>query len=174
MKAQLTLQDFLHNIKRNAMILLSREVDLTDKEKLKNLQDGSKEEQRLKDIEAIRGSGDYVPDYNRPKKHTDYQLAYDTIENVLYVDHNFEPHITKQIVTKIVSSETKTTCERPVDFIAEDGSIINAVPRWLEAVRKSYEEDKQKQKLAELQKIQHHQTKQGHYEYVMQQMMVIE
>lgn len=172
--AKLTAKDILHTIRRNFLILLSREVELTDKQKLKNLQESSKEDQRLRDIKVIRESGDYIPDYNKPRKYTDYKLSYETTENELYVDRFFNPTVTKQVVTKIVSPETKTTCERPENFIGEDGSLLNAVPRWMEAVRKSYEEDKQKRKLAKLQKIQHHETKQGHYEYVMQQMMVIE
>jgi hypothetical protein len=173
MKAQLTAKDLIFNLKRNFLILLSREVELTDKEKLKNLQDSSKEDQRLKDIKAIRESGDYIPNYNKPKKYTDYQLAYDTKESVLYVDQDLKPHVTEQVVTKFVSPETKIACERPVDFMREDGSLINAVPRWMEAVRKSYEEDKQKKKLAELQQVQHHDAKKEHYEFVMQKMMSV-
>lgn len=173
MRKKMELADLWYALIRNAKDLLYIERELTDKEKLENLKKNNKENQRLLDIKAIRESGDYIPDYNKPKKYTDYKLYYETTENELYVDR-FNPIVTEKTITKIVSPEIKTVCQRPQEFIGEDGSIINAVPRWMEAVRKSYERDLKLKKLRELQKSQHQEVKQEHYQYVMQKMMEVE
>ena len=174
MRKKMELADLWYAFIRNAKDLLYIERELTDKEKLENLKKNNKEEQRLLDIKAIRESGYYVPNYNKPKKYTDYKLSYETTENELYVDRLFQPIITEKIITKIVSPEIKTVCERPENFVGDDGSIINAVPRWMEAVRTSYEKDAREKKLRELQREQHQEVKEEHYQYVMQKMMEVE
>jgi len=174
MRKKMELADLWYAIIRNAKDLLYIKRELTDKEKLENLKKNNKENQRLLDIKAIRESGGYTPDYDKLKKYTDYKLSYETTENELYVDRFFKPIITEKTITKIVSPEIKTVCERPENFIGADGSIINAVPRWMEAVRTSYEKDARDRKLRELQREQHKEVKQEHYQYVMQKMMEVE
>lgn len=173
MKQKINIFELWHSIVRNTKDLLYMERELTDNEKLENLKKNNKENQRLLDIKAIRDSGDYVPDYNKPKKYTDYKLFFEATEKDLYVDRFFRPVFTEKLITKIVSPETKTNCERPESFVGKDGSFINAVPFWLDAVRKSNDEEIKFRHLKELQTIQHSQVREEYYSYILHKFMNI-
>lgn len=99
---------------------ISRKLGLTQKllaeEQLENLLREDKRQRFIADLLSIRQSGQYIPDYNRPKKFTEYQL-------------------------EDVSAETFTSCQRPQDFVGKDGSLINATSNWLNSIREQNQID---------------------------------
>ena len=96
---------------KRAFDRMTRKLSLSDKltaeEQLENVLKEDKRQRFITDILSIRQSGHYKPDYNRPKKYTDYKLV--------VVDNQIE---------KVISGNTIVKYERPEDFVGKDGSLI--------------------------------------------------
>lgn len=115
------MKDLIKQIK----LALSITVELTPAESLKCIVEDNKHERLLNDIRAIRTKGDYVPDYNKPKKYTDYKLKRKVWE--FLSEKNEYVYLGEAQVT----ANTITTQKRPVEF----GSDIEA---WFKSIRKSF------------------------------------
>jgi hypothetical protein len=100
-------------------------------EKLEQFSRDQKHLNLLDRIRAIRTSGDYEPDYNKPKSFTDTQI--------LYKENPLEPYIP-------VSDQTKTI-PRAVDF---DGDI----KAWKKIVSLDHKKELRQKKLEELRQSQ--------------------
>lgn len=170
MRKEVEFIELLKRIKRNIKNMLSSRRELNEKEQLERLKESIKDEQRLLDIKAIRTSGDYIPDYNRPKKYTEYELTYDVVETELYVDDKCQPHVLEKVVTKVISSETKIAYERQIDFIGEDGSTVNALPVWLNYIK---EEHLRVVEAKKLKLEQEEKNKETNYETTMSKLMKV-
>ncbi len=171
MKKEVEFIELLKRMKRNIKNMLSSRRELNEKEQLERLKESIKDEQRLLDIKAIRTSGDYIPDYNKPKKYTEYQLTYDAVETELYVDDKHQPHIIETVVEKVISSQTKVAYEREIDFIGEDGSTVNALPVWLNYIKDEH------LRVVEAKKLkleQEEKNKQTNYQTIMSKLMKVE
>lgn len=153
MAKELEFIEFLRLIRRNIKNLLSSKRELTEKEQLELLKASLKDEQRLLDIKAIRTSGDYVPNYNRPKKYTEYKIA-----------------IIEEGVEKFISAETKTAYERPIDFIGKDGSTVNALPIWLNHIKEEHLRVVEKKKIR---LEQEEKNKETNYQIIMSKLMKV-
>lgn len=113
---------------------LSLSQKLTAEEKLEYVLKEDKRQRFIADILSIRRSGDYVPDYNKPKKFIDYNL-------VQIKDFEVIP----------ITGETYTSCERPQDFTGEDGSITNAYGAWFAHIQAEHAKEVEEKHLKELQ-----------------------
>lgn len=96
-------------------------------EKLDAIVNEHKHRSLLDDILRIRRSGDYVPNYNRPRLYTDFQLINNKGE--------------------LINMNTITTCPRPVDFGTD-------LEKWLLAIRKDNAETAELKRMKKLQDIQ--------------------
>ena len=132
---------------------LSLSQRLTAEEQLENVLKEDKRQRFIADVISIRRSGDYVPVYNKPKKHQDYTLTYEADDEI-----------------KIVSPETKLGHERPENFLGEDGSQTNAAARWMVAVRLAHEKHLDDERLKTLQQSQHEEVKSSVYEFMVNKM----
>jgi len=146
--------ELLKRMKRNIKNMLSSRRELNEKEQLERLKESIKDEQRLLDIKAIRTSGDYVPDYNKPKKYTDYKIA-------IIEDGN----------ERFISSQTKIAYDGTIDFIGEDGRTVNALPVWLNYIKEEHlrEVEAKKLKLEREEK-----NKQTNYQTIMSKLMRVD
>lgn len=115
---------------KNISIALCLTTDLSADEKLKNLTKEQKTENLIRDIEAIRHSGNYIPDYNKPKLYMDY---------VLIVDFTFEK--------KSITSTTLIGADRPQDF----GNDIQA---WFKSIQQDNKNSVEERRILALQKEQ--------------------
>ncbi len=119
-------------------------------EKLNALIHEHKHRSRMDDILRIRRSGDYIPDYNRPRLYTDYQL--------IRIDDSTEV---------VVSMNTITSCARPVDF----GSDLE---KWIVSIRKEHTNMVEMKRIKKLQDIQRKEVIDNQFSpYVMRQMMEV-
>lgn len=87
----------------------------------------------LNRIKAIRTNSPYVPDYNKPKVHTDILI--------LYKEHPLDEF-------KPISSHTRLAQKRPIEF----GNDIKA---WKKIVGLDHKKELKEKKLLQLQKEQH-------------------
>lgn len=120
MKKHLTFSELTERIFRRLTRKLGLSSTLLAEEQLENVLREDKRQRFIDDIISIRRSGDYFPDYNKPKKYTEYNIVYE-------VDG----------VEKSISYETKISCERPQDFVGTDGSVVNAASKWYESIHES-------------------------------------
>lgn len=102
---------------------LSLTTELTPAESLKCIVDDNKHDRLLSDIRSIRTKGDYIPNYNKPKKYTDYRLKRNVWELV-----KFQLCYIEQVE---VSANVITSCERAEDFGGD-------VEKWLKTIHSSY------------------------------------
>ena len=96
-------------------------------EKLDAIVNEHKHRSLLDDILRIRRSGDYVPNYNRPRLYTDFQLINNKGE--------------------LINMNTITTCPRPVDFGTD-------LEKWILSIRKDNAETAELKRMKKLQDIQ--------------------
>jgi len=139
---------------------ITRKLSLSDKltaeEQLENVLKEDRRQRFIDDILSIRRSGHYVPDYNKPKKHTDYQLV-----------------MIKEGVLTCISGNTYTKCERPQDFVGADGSLINAYGSWLANIQETHTKELEDKHLKELQKLDRENVMADYEEKILKKMFQI-
>ena len=117
-------------------------------EKLNALIHEHKHRNLMDDILRIRRSGDYIPNYNRPRLYTDYQLIR-----------------TDGLAEVVVGMNTITSCSRPVDF----GSDLE---KWIVSIRKEHTRMVEMKRLKKLQDIQRKEVIENQFSpHVMKKMM---
>jgi hypothetical protein len=113
---------------KRLLTLINWNSELTAEEQLDNLKKETRKRNLVEDVLEIRRNG-YVPNYDKPRLHTEYKLT----------DSN----------GNIVSSTITTTCERPEQF--------KSVEEWYTAMRTAFlselEEKKRKELRDELWKL---------------------
>lgn len=121
----------------------------TAEEQLEMLTKEIKQERHRDAVLAIRRDG-YIPDYNKPKLHTDYKLT--IIEND---------------VEKEVSSTVTTTCKRPQEF--------SGLEEWYNTMRQDHLKEIEEKKKKELREQLWQLTIDVHFTpAVMREMMKVE
>lgn len=120
--------------KLTAYLGLSNEPDA--KERLIQFINEQKHETLLNRIKAIRRNSYFVPDYNKPKVHTDIVIQYQVNSNSYYPEY------------KPISSNTKMAYDRPIDF----GNDMKA---WKKIVSLDHKKELKAKQLVHLQTEQH-------------------
>lgn len=118
----------MKKIFKKIALALNWTTETSAEEQLANFIKENKQTALINRIKSIRRNGDYIPNYNLPKVHTDIQILCQKTPN-----GDYEP----------ISSVTKISCERPIDF-------GNDVKAWKKIVqidhRKSVKEETKKAK----------------------------
>lgn len=127
---------------------LSLSEKLTAEEQLEYVLREDRRQRFIDDILSIRRSGDYVPDYNKPKKYI-----------------NELPDISVKIYTK---------CQRPQDFVGEDGSLINACSTWFESIKTSHMKELEDKYFKELQKLDRENVMSDIEDAIIKKMLVVD
>lgn len=117
------MKEIIHQL----FVLLGFVYELSAEEKLDAIVSEHKHRSLLDDILRIRRSGDYVPNYNRQRLHTEYQL------------------IKKD--GSVINMDVITTCPRPVDFGTD-------LEKWLFSIHKENADTVELKRLKKLQDIQ--------------------
>lgn len=145
-----------NNILKKIVLKLAHALDLTDEltpeEKLEGLITEMKPTTLLQRIEAIRNSGYFIPDYDKPRLYSDIKILYN--DSPIKAEDGFKPISDKTILI-----------ERPEDF----GNNIRA---WKKAVRiQNKKENKRKRELAEQEERVRNSVRGDFADMIMNQMM---
>ncbi len=146
---------------KRAFDRMTRKLSLSDKltaeEQLENVLKEDRRQRFIADILSIRQSGHYVPDYNKPKKHTDYKLV-----------------VVKDSVETIVSGNTFIKHERPENFVGADGSLINAYGNWFTNIKEAHANQLEAKRLQELQRLQRENVMSDFEDALIRKMLVVD
>ncbi len=127
---------------------LSLSEKLTAEEQLEYVLREDRRQRFIADILSIRRNGDYVPNYNKPKKYAD-------------------------LITDI-SGKTYIKCERPENFIGADGSLINACGTWLMDIKEAHAKQVELKQLQKLQSLQRENVMTDLKEAMIKKMLVVD
>lgn len=117
------MKEIIHQLS----VLIGFVQERSAEEKLDAIVNEHKHRSLLDDILRIRRSGDYIPNYNRPRLYTDFQLINNKGE--------------------LINMNTITTCPRPIDF----GSDLE---KWLLSIRKDNADTAELKRIKKLQEAQ--------------------